>query len=139
MRKEDRVALLVVLTLPVKFLWKLHPHAALPYDQIPEYKLFKYSEITITWPTYISYASEHVIWLMWIYAACMMFPRFKWTFNTWFVIQFLQFGEYFFTYNETQFFAYLFGHKVELGLHLVKLILPSLIFIWELTWREDRL
>lgn len=136
MSKEERVVLLVMFTLPISYFWKLHPHAALPDDQVPWLHLFPYSETVITWPTYISMVCANINKLIWVYAACEMFPKFKWSLNTWFVIQALQFVEFFFTYNETQFFTYLFGHKVELGLHLAKLILPWMVFIWEMTWKD---
>lgn len=74
--------------------------------------------------------------LIWLYVVIELLPGFRWSLNTWFVIQALQFVEFFFTYNETQIFVQFLGHNVEIGLHLAKLIIPWLVFIFEATWKK---
>lgn len=136
MSRELKIATVAFLTLPVSLLWKLHPHAYLPFDQVPWFELFPYSETKITWPTYVSMICNNAIKLMWIYVIWELLPGFRWSLNTWFVIQALQFVEFFFTYNETQIFVKFMGHNVEIGLHLAKLIIPWLVFIFEATWKK---
>ena len=136
MSRELRLGLLVLFTLPISYLWKLHPHSVLPDDQVPWLNLFAYSDTQITWPTYISMICNNANKLIWIYVVLELLPRFKWSLNTWFVIQALQFVEFFFTYNETQFFMYFGNDRVEIGLHTAKLIIPWLVFIFEAIWKK---
>lgn len=136
MSRELKIATVAFLTLPVSLLWKLHPHAYLPFDQVPWFELFPLSETKITWPTYVSMICNNAVKLMWIYVIWELLPGFRWSINTWFVIQALQFVEFFFTYNETQIFVQFLWHDVEIGLHLAKLIIPWLVFIFEATWKK---
>jgi hypothetical protein len=137
MNRAMWLAIAALSTLPLKLLWKLHPDCTLPYDQIPAYAMFKFSEIQITMPTYYALICDRIVWLIWIYIGARFFPQFWLTFQAWFVLQALMFVEFFFNYNEAYGSFDMFGYTVEVGLFTFKLLVPPVIFIIEtVIWKR---
>lgn len=137
--RKSRIALLALSALYVKLIWILHPHADLPYTEVPTFQLFPLAkDIMISKPTYIAFACNHVVWLIFISVCWFTLEKYRVTFAVLFLIQFLQFIEYFFTYNRPfnwQIIS-IFGHEIEIGLTLVKLIVPACICMYQVIWKN---
>lgn len=126
----------IMLTLPLKLFWKFHPDAWLPYEQVPYYKMYPFSDVMITVPNYLAYGLDKIIWLIWIAVACKVFAQFK-ALQVLFVMQALIFVEYFFNYNEAYFVMEIFGDNMEVGLFTLKLYVPCIVFIIEtVIWKR---
>jgi hypothetical protein len=136
---DRKLAFLALSAVWVKLIWMLHPHADIPFDQIPTYQMFPLRpDILISKPTYIATACGHIVWLIFATVCYFKFEQFKKAFAALFIIQLIQFFEYFANYNEP--FAWqivnLFGHETEIGFTLIKLVVPMGIFIYQLAWEE---
>lgn len=139
MRDEDQRKLIwfILSTLWIKALWTLHPDALLPAEQIPVYKMFPYSDTPISKPTYIFFICSHTITLIYIYVWGQMFGRYKNLFLIWFVIQTVQFGEYFLNYNEAQLWYYIGPYKLDIDFTLLKIVgLPITFLLYKVIWRS---
>lgn len=141
MRDEDQRKLIwfILSTLWIKALWTLHPDALLPADQIPVYKMFSYSDTPISKPTYIFFICSHTITLIYIYVWGQVFVNYKNLFLIWFVIQVVQFGEFFLNYNEAQIWYYIGPYKLDIDLTLLKIVgLPVTFLLYKVIWRNNR-
>ncbi len=109
------------------------------FDKIPVYSMFPLRpDIMISKPTYIATACGHIAWLIFSSVCYFTLSDYKKIFGVLFIIQFFQFIEYFFTYNEPFDWQVidLFGHEVELSLTLVKLVVPTCMYIFQEAWRD---
>lgn len=132
---EKRLVLLVVSTLWVTVLWTLHPDALLDYKDIKSYRLFLYSDVEITWPTYIFFLCRHCVQLITIHVWWSIFEKYKPLFTVWFVIQAIQFVEYFMNYNTTVFFpVYFWGHRLDVDFTFMKIILVTGMYVSRGLW-----
>jgi hypothetical protein len=139
MRDADQRKLIwfILSTLWIKALWTLHPDALLPGVDIPVYKMFKYSETLISKPTYIFFICSHTITLIYIYVWGQVFVNYKNLFLIWFVIQIVQFGEFFLNYNEAQIWYFIGPYKLDIDLTLLKIVgLPITFLLYKLIWRD---
>jgi hypothetical protein len=131
-----KLAVLALLTLPLKLAWKLHPDSALPYDKVPVHNMFPFLDMPITMPTYYSLVCTNLVFLIWTYIAFRFFPQFK-AFTVLLTLQALTTVEYFLNYNEAYGSFQMFGYTIEVGLYLFKMIVPCVVFIIEVViWRR---
>lgn len=141
MRDEDQRKLIwfILSTLWIKALWTLHPDALLPAAEIPVYKMFPYSDTQISKPTYIFFICSNTITLIYIYVWGQVFVKYKNLFLVWFVIQMVQFGEFFLNYNEAQIWYYIGPYKLDIDLTLLKIVgLPITFLLYKLIWRSNQ-
>lgn len=140
MREErpnvEAIVLMLVLTPLIQALWTLHPDAWLPANQIPVYKMFKFAkDIEISMPTYFFFILRHSVTLIYIYSWGELLPKYKKIFSFWFIIQSVQFVEYFFDYNESQIFMNIGQYRLPIDLTLVKMFgLPAYLLV--LKWKD---
>lgn len=136
---KSNIALLALSAVWIKLIWLLHPHADMDFNETPVYSMFPIRpEIMISKPTYIATACGHITWLIFSTVCYFTLDNYRKIFGVLFIIQFLQFVEYFFTYNEPFDWqkVQLFGHKVELTFTLAKLVIPSCIYVFQEIWRD---
>jgi hypothetical protein len=136
-KDQKKLIWLLLSTLFIKALWTLHPDALLPPNEIPVYKMFKYSDILISKPTYFYFICAHTIMLIYIFVWGELLPRYRKLFVIWFVIQALQFVEYFFNYNEAQLWYFIGRYKLDVDLTLAKMtVLPATFLLYDYIWRR---
>lgn len=131
------LAWLAISTLFIKLIWLLHPDMMLQVKSIPTYQMFPFAkDIWITKPTYISFMCEKLVWLVIILIWGELLPEYKMVFGALFIIQALQFVEFFLNYNyEPWFWFYIGNHKIDIDLTLAKLTIPSLILLYQQIWK----
>lgn len=137
--QQRKLIWLILSTLIIRFLWTLHPDSFIYEDpnEIPEHKLFPFSNQLISWPSYISYACLHVVQLIFINVWMNVFNRYKNIFHVWFAIQAIQFGEYFLTYNTPQMSVNIGRYPLPIDLTLTKMVLlPSMFLLYDVIWKQ---
>lgn len=126
---------LIVIAPLIQALWTLHPDNFLDYDKIPTYKMFPFSEVEISKPTYFYFMLRHVVMMIYAYAFGELVPKYRKIFMFWFIVQSVQFVEYFFNYNEAKLWVMIFDHRLDLDLQFLKMLgMP--IFYLILQWKD---
>lgn len=137
--QQRKLIWLILSTLIIRYLWTLHPDNYIYEDPnlIPEYKLFPFSDQKISWPSYLYFACINAVQLIYIMVWMNVFSRYKNIFHVWFVIQAIQFGEYFLTYSEPQMSVNIGRYPLPIDLTLAKMVLlPSMFLLYDVIWRN---
>jgi len=138
-RQRRNLVWLLLSTLIIRYLWQLHPDSFIYDDpnKIPVYKLFWFSEQEISWPSYIGGICLNIVMLIYIRVWMKVFGEYKMIFHIWFVIQAIQFGEYFLTYNEAQMSIHFGRFPLPIDLTLAKMVgLPIMFLLYDVIWKR---
>ena len=137
--QERKLIWLILSTLIIRYLWTLHPDNYIYEDPnlIPVYKMFPFSDQKISWPSYLYFPCLNIVQLIYIRVWMKVFDRYRNIFHVWFVIQAMQFGEYFLNYNEAQMSIHFGRYPLAIDLTLAKMvILPILFLLYDVIWRR---
>lgn len=96
---------------------------------------FPYYDIQITRQTYIAYACLNAMMLLFAYTLGLLVNKYNEVIRLWFYIQFAEFIDYFFTYNQPWFdipFT-----NIHVGITFVKFTALSIMIIYKFKpWKE---
>jgi hypothetical protein len=138
-KDQRKLIWFVLVTLWIKALWTLHPDALLPNADIPTYKMFPFSDILITKPSYFYFICLHAITMIYVFVWGEVFKSYRNLFKIWFIIQAVQFVEYFFNYNEAQLWTFIGPYKLDIDLVFLKMVgLPVVFLLYNVIWNRNR-
>lgn len=116
-------------TLFINELWTLTPFS------YTTYQLFPFVDTAITKRAYYALACHYAVMVVILMVLYYKFDKLRVVFGVWFILNALEFIEYFLTYNKAVFFVHIGSHEVGINMTNIKYLVLSFLTIFKIiTW-----
>lgn len=129
MDRDKILVLCMVSTLFVNELWTLEPYSTTTYQMFP------YAETWISKRAYYALACHYAVMVIILMVLYTKFETYRVLFGVWFILNALEFVEYFLTYNKALYYLHYKQHQVGVNMTNIKYVVLIILTGFELRKR----